>query len=75
MAGRGFLVFKEQGVLAPDEQIRASELWGGREIHSTHGVRHPFASCFAPEGVVVAWLVSERAKIYYDSVPEFTAAS
>jgi taurine dioxygenase len=40
MANRGFLVFKGQGVMAPDEQIRASELWGGREIHSTHGV-HP----------------------------------
>ena len=40
MAHRGFLVFKGQGVLSPDEQIRASELWGGREIHSTHGV-HP----------------------------------
>eukprot|EP00290_Baffinella_frigidus_P008402 CAMPEP_0180137666 /NCGR_PEP_ID=MMETSP0986-20121125/12374_1 /TAXON_ID=697907 /ORGANISM="non described non described, Strain CCMP2293" /LENGTH=352 /DNA_ID=CAMNT_0022079223 /DNA_START=89 /DNA_END=1147 /DNA_ORIENTATION=- len=40
MANRGFLVFKGQGVLEPDEQIRASELWGGREIESTHGV-HP----------------------------------
>jgi taurine dioxygenase len=38
MAGRGFLVFKGQGVMAPDEQVRASELWGGRTIQSTHGV-------------------------------------
>lgn len=40
MAHRGFLVFPNQGVLTPDEQIRASVLWGGREMHSTHGV-HP----------------------------------
>lgn len=42
MAARGFLVFKGQGVLSGDEQVRASEYWGGREIHSTHGV-HPQA--------------------------------
>lgn len=42
MATRGFLVFQDQGVLTGDEQVRASELWGGREIHSTHGV-HPKA--------------------------------
>lgn len=40
MADRGFLVFKDQGVLSGDEQVAASEYWGGREIHSTHGV-HP----------------------------------
>jgi len=40
MAHRGFLVFKGQGVLAPEEQVHASELWGGRQMHSTHGV-HP----------------------------------
>lgn len=42
MAMRGFLVFAEQGVLTGDEQCRASEFWGGREMHSTHGV-HPMA--------------------------------
>ena len=42
MASRGFVVFKEQGVMTGDEQVAASELWGGREIHSTHGV-HPEA--------------------------------
>lgn len=42
MAVRGFLVFADQGVLSGDEQCRASEFWGGREMHSTHGV-HPKA--------------------------------
>lgn len=42
MATRGFLVFKDQGVLSGDEQVAASEFWGGRKIHSTHGV-HPKA--------------------------------
>ena len=42
MASRGFLVFKDQGVLSGDEQVAASEYWGGRKIHSTHGV-HPEA--------------------------------
>mmetsp|Transcript_16693 Transcript_16693/g.46230 ORF Transcript_16693/g.46230 Transcript_16693/m.46230 type:complete len:355 (-) Transcript_16693:177-1241(-) len=42
MAARGFLVFSGQGVLSGDEQCKASELWGGREMHSTHGV-HPKA--------------------------------
>jgi len=42
MANRGFLVFEGQGVLTAQQQIKASELWGGREIHSTHGV-HPQA--------------------------------
>jgi len=42
MADRGFLVFKDQGVLSGDEQVAASEFGGGRKIHSTHGV-HPRA--------------------------------
>ncbi|EOD09259.1 hypothetical protein EMIHUDRAFT_216634 [Emiliania huxleyi CCMP1516] len=42
MAVRGFLVFKDQGTLSGDEQVIASELWGAREMHSTHGV-HPKA--------------------------------
>jgi len=45
MAQRGFLVFPDQGVMTPDEQIHASCLWGGRQMHSTHGV-HPAT----PEG-------------------------
>lgn len=40
MANRGFLVFPDCGVMEPEEQIRASCLWGGKEMHSTHGV-HP----------------------------------
>jgi len=40
MAARGFLVFAGQGVLSGEEQCKASELWGGRHVHSTHGV-HP----------------------------------
>lgn len=40
MAHRGFLVFKNENDLAPDDFLRASCLWGGRELHSTHGV-HP----------------------------------
>ena len=42
MATRGFVVFKEQGQLSGDEQVKASEYWGGRKMHSTHGV-HPEA--------------------------------
>ena len=42
MAVRGFIVFKEQGILSGDEQVDASEYWGGRQMHSTHGV-HPEA--------------------------------
>jgi len=42
MATRGFLVFAGQGVLSGDEQCAASCLWGGRRVHSTHGV-HPKA--------------------------------
>lgn len=40
MAHRGFVVFKEQHDLSVDQLLNASEWWGGREIHSTHGV-HP----------------------------------
>lgn len=40
MAMRGFIVFKHQESLAPDELINASKWWGAHEIHSTHGV-HP----------------------------------
>lgn len=42
MAARGYLVFRGQGVLSGDEQVAASELFGGKQIHSTHGV-HPKA--------------------------------
>jgi taurine dioxygenase len=35
-------VFRAQGVLTGDEQVAASELFGGQQIHSTHGV-HPQA--------------------------------
>ncbi|HBF92631.1 MAG TPA: taurine dioxygenase, partial [Marinobacter adhaerens] len=37
MANRGFIVFKHQAGLSPDELIEACKWWGGREIHSTHG--------------------------------------
>ncbi|MEC7378470.1 MAG: TauD/TfdA family dioxygenase [Pseudomonadota bacterium] len=40
MANRGFIVFKHQTNLSPDELVEASRWWGAREIHSTHGV-HP----------------------------------
>lgn len=40
MANRGFIVFKHQTDLTPDELINASKWWGDHEIHSTHGV-HP----------------------------------
>jgi len=42
MAARGFLVFAGQGVLSGDDQVKASKLWGARDMHSTHGV-HPKA--------------------------------
>ena len=45
MAERGFLVFKNETQLTPAEFLSASRLWGGREVHSTHGV-HPAT----PEG-------------------------
>ncbi len=40
MAERGFLVFKSETQLTPDDFLRASCWWGGKELHSTHGV-HP----------------------------------
>ena len=40
MANRGFIVFKNEKQLEVDDFLRASRLWGGRELHSTHGV-HP----------------------------------
>lgn len=40
MASRGFLVFKEQQELSADELVNASVWWGGKAMHSTHGV-HP----------------------------------
>jgi taurine dioxygenase len=40
MARRGFLVFKNESQLTPDEFLRASCWWGGKALHSTHGV-HP----------------------------------
>jgi len=40
MAQRGFLVFKSDEVIDPEDFLRASCWWGGRELHSTHGV-HP----------------------------------
>lgn len=32
MANRGFLVFEGQGVLTAQQQIKASELWGGTSL-------------------------------------------
>jgi len=40
MAQRGFLVFRNKQQLEPDDFLRASCWWGGRALHSTHGV-HP----------------------------------
>lgn len=40
MANRGFIVFKNRRQLEPEEFLRASCWWGGKELHSTHGV-HP----------------------------------
>lgn len=40
MAYRGFLVFKNEIQLDAEDFLRASCLWGGKELHSTHGV-HP----------------------------------
>ncbi|GGD73091.1 TauD/TfdA dioxygenase family protein [Lacimicrobium alkaliphilum] len=40
MANRGFIVFKNKQQLAVDDFLRASCYWGGRKLHSTHGV-HP----------------------------------
>ncbi|WP_281020105.1 TauD/TfdA family dioxygenase [Minwuia sp. IMCC3060] len=40
MAHRGFIVFKNEKQLEVDDFLRASCWWGGRQLHSTHGV-HP----------------------------------
>jgi taurine dioxygenase len=40
MAERGFLVFKSEQAMSPDDFLRASSWWGGKALHSTHGV-HP----------------------------------
>jgi len=40
MASRGFLVFKNESQLSPDDFLRVSCWWGGRALHSTHGI-HP----------------------------------
>lgn len=40
MVYRGMLVFKNQISLSTDDFLKASCLWGGKELHSTHGV-HP----------------------------------
>ena len=40
MAHRGFIVFRSERQLEPDEFLRASCWWGGKTLHSTHGV-HP----------------------------------
>ena len=40
MARRGFIVFKNDRQLTPDQFLRASCWWGGKALHSTHGV-HP----------------------------------
>lgn len=40
MANRGFLVFKNQHDLSTDQLVNATKWWGGRAMHSTHGV-HP----------------------------------
>lgn len=40
MAHRGFLVFRSEQQLEPEDFLRASCWWGGKELHSTHGV-HP----------------------------------
>ncbi len=40
MAQRGFIVFRNERPLAPDDFLRASCWWGGKALHSTHGV-HP----------------------------------
>jgi taurine dioxygenase len=40
MAYRGPVIFKEQKNLSASDFLKASTLWGGKELHSTHGV-HP----------------------------------
>ncbi|PLW83858.1 taurine dioxygenase [Kineobactrum sediminis] len=40
MANRGFLVFQNEKQITEGDFLRVSCWWGGRELHSTHGV-HP----------------------------------
>jgi taurine dioxygenase len=40
MARRGFIVFRNEAPVGVDDFLRASCWWGGRALHSTHGV-HP----------------------------------
>lgn len=40
MAQQGFLAFRNDRQLEPEAFLRASCWWGGKELHSTHGV-HP----------------------------------
>ncbi len=40
MAHRGFIVFKSEHTLAVEHFLQASCWWGGKALHSTHGV-HP----------------------------------
>jgi taurine dioxygenase len=40
MAQRGFMVFRNAAEIGHEAFLRASCWWGGRELHSTHGV-HP----------------------------------
>ena len=40
MASRGFVVFRSSEALHIEDFLRASCWWGGKELHSTHGV-HP----------------------------------
>jgi len=47
MASRGFIVFKSREALDVDDFLHASCWWGGKELHSTHGV-HPAAPCRNP---------------------------
>ena len=47
MANRGFLVFRADQALSPENFLRASCWWGGRELHSTHSV-HPATPAVNP---------------------------
>ena len=40
MACRGFIVFKSKQAISEDQFLQASCWWGGKALHSTHGV-HP----------------------------------
>ena len=47
MANRDFLVFRAGQALSPENFLRASCCWGGREVHSTHFV-HPATPAVNP---------------------------